>query len=223
MWLTPIYRFTIDSPMGIEAAWQKLVRVTALKSRLFNFSERKVSQHSEEDLQYVGYLERYHFRLYRPNARFVKMLRLPEYTNVVIKGKMETGGSGCKISVTIRPPFYQMFFLLFSVLLWVFFLLCLIYSVKGVKAWMGLGVYTIAVLGLIGGKVEGFVRERVSLEHIFGVVSDQDLEVLEFLAGEDRDDTDEAYEYDDDEDLTDEERRNLDEISSSQKPKSASK
>lgn len=185
--LNPIYRFVIDSPLGLETAWQKLVHVTAQKKRMLRFSERIVSQHSEEDLQYVGYLERYKFKLYRPNARFVKMLRLPEYTNMVVKGEMKSGGAGTLINVTIRPPYYQMFFWVFAVLLLITFVVCLIYEAEGVKAWTGLAVYTAVLFGLIAGALEGYVRERLSLEHLFGVVSDDEKEFIEGMVEDDRD------------------------------------
>ncbi|MEW6412920.1 MAG: hypothetical protein AB1483_10695 [Candidatus Zixiibacteriota bacterium] len=204
MSLNPLYRFVIDSPLGLETAWQKLVHVTAQKKRMFRFSERVVSQHSEEDVQYVGYLERYKFKLYRPNARFVKMLRLPEYTNMVIKGEMKSGGAGSLINVTIRPPYYQMFFWVFAVLLLITFVVCLIYEAEGVKAWTGLGIYSIVLFGLIAGALEGYVRERLTLEHLFGVVSDDEKEFIEAMAEDDREylktivDEDDWFDHDDD-------------------------
>ena len=107
--LNPFIRIKWDCPVSMEQAWERLLSVTKEQSMMGFFGGDAGWGFKDKHLRYLGRLDKFRFTLVRRKQAIWNGLPYYRHQSIVLKGNIEGGGSGCVVSLSIRPMLQIMF------------------------------------------------------------------------------------------------------------------
>lgn len=101
--LNPFVKISLDCRVSMEQAWQRLMSVTKEKSRVGFLVPEVGLAFKNDNLRYLGRLDKYRFSLIKRNTALWHGVPYYQHQTVVINGNIKPGPGGCIVNITIRP------------------------------------------------------------------------------------------------------------------------